>query len=261
MKKSPGQKVQIVAIASAIGLASLLPPANAANDRFPDQGQQIIESKAASSQAAAQPLQALEPIVDSASTESTIGAPTRASEDLNPNNPLQGGVLLEESAAADKTRAMQSSSRITFSSAQPTIDLSSLVQKLLFAGTRSQWTPEQFRKLEYGVLGIVATKTVFSRHYTVTQVLPGCPAALAGIQTGDVEIAANGHVFTAEDDQRTYWHTVAGKAGTPVDIVISRKGEPITFHLTRMNIEDIENEKVRRMFERMLSLLGPPTNP
>lgn len=199
-------------------------------------------------------LQALEPIIDSAA----ITPPAQA-ERSSESSLLQGGVLLEESAPAGKV-SRPAGTHLTFSSADPTLDLTSLLQRLLSGGTRAQWTAEQYRKLEYGVLGIVSTKTVFSRHYTVTQVLPGCPAALAGVQVGDVEIAANGHVFTADDDQRIYWHTVAGKAGTPVDIVISRHGEPITFHLTRMNIEDIENEKVRRMFERMLSLLGPPTN-
>ncbi len=119
---------------------------------------------------------------------------------------------------------------------------------------------EDFRKMEYGVLGLAASKWVGGTYYTVREVLPDCPASIAGIKPGDILLQANQHVFSKDDDQRVYWQTVAGKAGTAVDIVVSRDEKPITFHLTRMNIEDIKNDNIRRMFEMKLSLLGPPND-
>ncbi len=197
-------------------------------------------------------------------------APHTAQEDNRPaaspasqNSALQGGILLEEAAANASNNPLSSSAAAgeqNLAGQQPALDPSAFPRRTLFGFNSKPWTSEQYRKLEYGVLGIVAQKNVFSRFYTITEVLPGCPAALAGLQKGDVEISANGHVFTAQDDQRSYWRTVAGRAGTPVDIVVRRNGELLNFRLVRMNIEDIENDRVRRLFERMLSSLGPPTN-
>jgi C-terminal processing protease CtpA/Prc len=120
-------------------------------------------------------------------------------------------------------------------------------------------TPEEYRQMEYGVLGVAVTKWEGGTMCTVRQVLPDCPAEIAGIRPGDIIVQANKHVFTADDDQKVYWRMIAGKAGTPVDIFIKRDGEPLTFHLTRMNIEDIKNDNIRRLFEMKLSLIGPPT--
>ncbi len=212
------------------------------------------------------------PSAAGANTDVTLQAiaPHTAREDNTPvmpttnqNSALQGGILLEEAAASASNNPLNSSAAAgeqNLAGQQPALDRSAFPRRTLFGFNSKPWTSEQYRKLEYGVLGIVAQKNVFSRFYTITEVLPGCPAALAGLQRGDVEISANGHVFTAQDDQRSYWRTVAGRAGTPVDIVVRRNGELLNFHLVRMNIEDIQNDRVRRIFERMLSSLGPPTN-
>ena len=157
--------------------------------------------------------------------------------DLNPTPqaaPLQGGISLEDKQE-EKPR------------------------KILFTfRSRQALSAEDYRKMEYGVLGIVGQKSIFSRYYTVTHVLPDCPAAQAGVQVGDIQMQAGDHVFTDSDSQGTYWRTMCGKAGTPVDIVVKRGEELLTFHLVRMNIEDIQNERIRRMYEQMLSLFGPP---
>jgi C-terminal processing protease CtpA/Prc len=119
-------------------------------------------------------------------------------------------------------------------------------------------TSEDYRSLNYGILGMVTWRSIFSGKQTVTEVYDGCPAALAGIRPGDIEIQADDHVWTRSDDQRSNWNIADGEAGTPIDIVIKRHGELLTFHLVRMNIEDIQNNSIRRMFERMLLRLGPP---
>ncbi len=84
--------------------------------------------------------------------------------------------------------------------------------------------------------------------------------ALAGIRPGDVEIQIGDHVLERGDNQRTNWNVADGEAGTPVDVLIKRGRKLMTFHLIRMNIEDIESNRVRRMFERMLTRLGPPNS-
>jgi C-terminal processing protease CtpA/Prc len=120
-------------------------------------------------------------------------------------------------------------------------------------------TSDDYRKMNYGVLGLVSTLNVFTGRRTVAEVFPDCPAALAGIRKGDIEVQTDDHVWTSHDGQKASWNIADGKAGTNVDMVILRKGQKLTFHLTRMNIEDIQNDQIRRMFERMLRRLGPPS--
>jgi hypothetical protein len=121
-----------------------------------------------------------------------------------------------------------------------------------------KFSSEDFRKMEYGILGMVAVKLPFAAHYLVVKVIPGCPAAEAGIKPGDKQISTNGHVWTSKDTRKTYWHISDGKAGTPVDLVLMRKGELVEFHLTRMNIEDVPNPSLRRLYENMLKHFGAP---
>ena len=96
---------------------------------------------------------------------------------------------------------------------------------------------------------------------TIDESDPGCPAALAGIQVGDVEVQADDHVWKGTDFQRENWNYGAGEAGTPVDLVIRRHGQLMTFHLVRMNIEDIPDESLRKEYESLLRRMGPPTRP
>jgi hypothetical protein len=118
---------------------------------------------------------------------------------------------------------------------------------------------EQFRQMEYGVVGLVSTVTTGDSNPIVTEVFPGCPAQQAGIKVGDMLIAAGNHVFRVGDGQRTVWQTVGGKAGTNVKIKVLRDGELITFDLVRMNFEDIPDPSRRAMYELYLSRFGPPT--
>ena len=123
---------------------------------------------------------------------------------------------------------------------------------------KGKMTSEDYRNLEYGILGMVTEKHFFGSKQTITEVYPGCPAALAGIEPGDVEVQTDDHVWNRGDDQRSNWNIADGKAGTPVDVIIKRHRQLITFHLIRMNIEDIQNDRIRRTFERLLRNLGPP---
>jgi hypothetical protein len=119
-------------------------------------------------------------------------------------------------------------------------------------------TAEDFRALEYGVIGMVSTKFDAAQPI-VDQVYPTCPAAEAGILPGDAVVQANGHVFTRGDGPREYWQRIGGKAGTPIDVTVLRDGQLITFHMKRMNIEDIANLQTRKRYERVLGLFGAPS--
>jgi hypothetical protein len=66
------------------------------------------------------------------------------------------------------------------------------------------------------------------------------------------------HVLGNFENQRSTWNTTDGEAGTPVDVTVRRGHDLLTFHLIRMNIEDIPEQRVRRAFERLLEKLGPP---
>lgn len=101
-------------------------------------------------------------------------------------------------------------------------------------------------------------KHPFSKTERVGEVFPDCPAALAGIRPGDVVVSYADHVIDGHETQRSTWHTADGVAGTHVDYVVRRHGRELKFDLTRMNIEDIQNNRIRRIYERMLSNLGPP---
>jgi hypothetical protein len=119
-------------------------------------------------------------------------------------------------------------------------------------------TAEDVRALQYGVIGMISTKFAAAQPI-VDRVFPTCPAALAGILPGDAVVEANGHVFTRGDGPREYWQRIGGKAGTPIDVTVLRDGRLLTFHMKRMNIEDIENTEIRSRYERVLGYFGPPT--
>ena len=117
---------------------------------------------------------------------------------------------------------------------------------------------EEYRKMEYGIIGLDAVIHIGSTGPVVEHVHPGAPAEVAGILEGDLIVKAQDHVFKPGEGQRVLWQTVAGRAGTPVEMSVLRDGEVIKFKLVRMNIEDIPDKTRRRQYEMLLSALGPP---
>ena len=122
---------------------------------------------------------------------------------------------------------------------------------------RAKLSTEDYRKMQYGVVGMVSRMT--DGPPVVINVFPTCPAVKAGIRPGDMVVKVGNRVLRASQGQYIFWKTVAGKADTPVDVTVLRDGNLIPFHMIRMNIEDIEDVKIRRDYERMLSIMGPPT--
>ncbi|MBS1956074.1 MAG: PDZ domain-containing protein [Cyanobacteria bacterium SZAS-4] len=121
-----------------------------------------------------------------------------------------------------------------------------------------RWTTDDYRNLNYGILGIVMVRFPFSRAERITQLFPDCPAVQAGLRPGDIVVKIADHVLSGHETQKTTWHTADGVAGTHVEYTVKRHGELLTFDMIRMNIEDIQNDQIRRMYERMLRELGPP---
>jgi len=109
----------------------------------------------------------------------------------------------------------------------------------------------------YATIRSNQTKTDFTSA-NETVIFPGCPAQRAGLQFGDILLQANDHVFQQTDMQGEYWRILDGRAGTNVALTVRRGDQTLTVTLTRMNIEDVEDGTLRRIFERMLRTLGPP---
>jgi hypothetical protein len=131
----------------------------------------------------------------------------------------------------------------------PTIEMGAL---------KPQLSAEEYRKMEYGVIGLDALLPLNGPGPLVTHLIPGTPADIAGIREGDLIVKAKDHVFKHGEGQRVLWQIVAGRAGTPVDLTILRDGQLIKFEMLRMNIEDLPDKRRRRQYESLLSALGAP---
>jgi C-terminal processing protease CtpA/Prc len=118
-------------------------------------------------------------------------------------------------------------------------------------------TSDDYRKLEFGITGFASEKV--GRYPVVKRIYKGCPAEEVGLRTGDVMLRANGREFRQTDEQGDYWRIVDGRSGTRVALKVRRGDSIITFHLKRMNIEDIPDAHTRAKFEKLLRTYGPPS--
>jgi len=118
-------------------------------------------------------------------------------------------------------------------------------------------TSADYRNLQFGVTGFESTM-LSGKYQVVTHVFRNCPAEAAGILPGDRVLKANDHVFTEHDAQKEVWKYMDGRAGTEVVITILRKKEVLTFRLLRMNIEDIQDARLRWTYEHLVHTLGTP---
>ncbi|MGA2504347.1 MAG: S41 family peptidase [Anaerolineales bacterium] len=86
--------------------------------------------------------------------------------------------------------------------------------------------------------GIGAYVDTRGAYLTITQTIPGYPAAKAGLQSGDQIIAVNGQDVTGMDPDIVRLTKVMGPAGTSVQLTIQRTGvdKPLQFTITREHI-------------------------
>ena len=122
-------------------------------------------------------------------------------------------------------------------------------------------TADEYRRLEYGVIGFNAELRFNVSGPVVTTLFPSCPAANAGIKPGDVLVMAGSHTFQSGEGQEVLWRVVGGRAGTPLEMSVMRDGKVLSFSLVRMNIEDIQDDRIRNYYEDLLSRYGAPGEP
>jgi carboxyl-terminal processing protease len=86
--------------------------------------------------------------------------------------------------------------------------------------------------------GIGAYVDTRGAYLTITQTIPGYPAAQAGLQSGDQIIAVNGQDVTGMDPDFVRLTKVMGPAGTSVTLSIQRAGvdKPLEITITRAHI-------------------------
>jgi len=137
--------------------------------------------------------------------------------------------------------------------------LYALAAKKLSQGV--QLSAEEYRSLGIGCAGLEATNTFFQKFGKVTDVYPGSPADKAGIRVGD-KILAITDDKTAQKEQANpsvpLWDVTLDKEGTQQDVTIIRHGKSVTYNLTRINIEDIQDTTYRQRWEQIVSKLGYP---
>ena len=110
-------------------------------------------------------------------------------------------------------------------------------------------TPEQYQSFNQSVngrtvVGIGATvETAYDGGYRVMSVLPDSPALEAGVQPGDILIAADGVPMSPEVDPRI---PIVGEEGTPLTITVRRGGQELDFSMVRraVNIPIVTYEQV-----------------
>jgi len=80
------------------------------------------------------------------------------------------------------------------------------------------------REVEYGFLGIQLSQ-IDGPTTLIGGVTPGCPAAVAGLRSGDVVLDVDGHALKDYDDLQLY--VGAALAGTEVSLTVGRNGQKL----------------------------------
>jgi hypothetical protein len=193
-------------------------------------------------------------------SDAALKAPN-ASGSSGPTNrvhKLQGGVSVHNKAEPEAADVPLNAPIVPPDEGNTRLPTGLSIDSLKQIYERRVWSPEQLRKAQYGILGVVASRNIDGPGFVVQQLHRGCPAFEAGVRCGDIELQVNSHVFSDEDMLTTFWKVSAGRAGTPVKMVVLRGRQILTFDMVRLNIEDIPDITLRRMYERQLIFNGPP---
>jgi C-terminal processing protease CtpA/Prc len=134
--------------------------------------------------------------------------------------------------------------------------LYALAAKKLAAG--QQLSSNEYRSLGAGCAGYESDRTFFQQIAKVSAVYRGSPADKAGLRKGDKLIDIENDEDAKANPSVPIWGVTTGLAGTPVTLTVLRHGHPVAMTLIRMNIEDIEDPKIRQMWEDVIRNLGYP---
>jgi bifunctional DNA-binding transcriptional regulator/antitoxin component of YhaV-PrlF toxin-antitoxin module len=117
---------------------------------------------------------------------------------------------------------------------------------------KADMTADDFRSLGIGTLGYEALLKGDSSK--VEKVFPGSPAEQAGIRKGDVVIRDADAAKDLAQGRPTgsNYAVILRRAGSVDEVTVLRDKQPVTLQVTRMNIADIADDKVRKMWEKMI---------
>lgn len=118
---------------------------------------------------------------------------------------------------------------------------------------------DEFRALGVGCVGYESYRKYFQNIAVVIAVYKDSPAARAGIRVGD-KIVDNqkDNEFAKANPHIKQVQIRLAQAGDPIEITVLRDGRPEKVTLVRMNIEDIQETKFRKMWENTVRRLGFP---
>jgi C-terminal processing protease CtpA/Prc len=131
-----------------------------------------------------------------------------------------------------------------------------LAIKKLAAG--EELSSEEYRSLGVGCVGFESTRTLFKEIGRITAVYRDFPAQQAGIRKGDRIISDSTDEEAKANPQQPRYQVTFAQAGTSAQINILRHGHPVTYTLTRMNVEDIQEPEIRQRWEDIIRRLGFP---
>ena len=115
---------------------------------------------------------------------------------------------------------------------------------------------DDFRDLGIGTLGFTANQSSFDKYPRVNAVFAGSPAQAAGVRVGDLVLSSDS-IPNAEPGSwsQSSWKFHFDHAGTQSQLTVKRGRETLNFTLTRMNIEDLPDPKLRHMYEEKAKTL------
>ncbi len=169
-------------------------------------------------------------------------APTSQAESTPPrpvSTPLQGGVSKLQELLKEST------------------ELYKLAVDKLNKGIKL--SAEEYRSLGVGCVGMETDRTFFQDIAVISDVYLDSPAAKAGLHKGDRLLDNSQNDDAAkEHPEIPRWKVTFGQAGTQSQYILLRHHKQVPITLTRMNIEDIADDKIRQEWEQIISKLGNP---
>ena len=104
------------------------------------------------------------------------------------------------------------------------------------------YTPDEFAKLweddegHYVGIGVMIQASYVTNLCTITRVFKGGPAEAAGVQKGDILYRVGEDLYVTAQNLDEAVSIMRGVEGTDVDVTFLRKGEEMTFTITRRGV-------------------------
>ncbi len=111
------------------------------------------------------------------------------------------------------------------------------------------YTPEEFTRMweddggKYTGIGVLISSNFETKICTISRVFKGSPAEEVGVHRGDILYRVGEDLLVTPDNIQDAVNIMRGLPGTDVDVTFLRKGEELTFTITRkeINVNQIES--------------------